>query len=494
MVTTRYRFRVAGVDPTVNNHGTWNAPIFLGAFRDKTTVFNNGVPTYGWGNPYNSQTFAPDVSACVVEQTWDEVHPRSRRRSTEFSKGNVPFYNTGGPFLNVRINTALPVKGIVGSGTYYNTSGSRRYEGGFKPPSNSDWGGDWAATPLSYTGQSNALLPDVAAYFDRAWRMAKPKLEMASLYVFLREIGDTVPMLETSAKALGVKLQSGEFRTSVMTDYGREVVSHGTRLSSRDMKPRELAEHFINHEFGWAPFLGDLKSFYTTYLDATEIVKRITDENGKWVRKSVGVAKDSSEVVILDHTEPYNSTSYSIPVFPVGFPSDFFVSPPSWGIVEKTSLSIHASGKFRFYRPEFDITLPDYNSAWKQVMRAVKIYGLEVNPYHIWQATPWTWLVDWVTNIGSYIQRMSDSLEDQVAAAYFYITAHKTVERTFTVKLPFAAGLKTLSFVRSYTAKQRVSADSPYGFRTSWDSLSPERLAILGALGITRHGLEGHGR
>lgn len=127
-------------------------------------------------------------------------------------------------------------------------------------------------------------------------------------------------------------------------------------------------------------------------------------------------------------------------------------------------------------------------------MRAVKIYGLEVNPYHIWQATPWTWLVDWVTNIGSYIQRMSDSLEDQVAAAYFYITAHKTVERTFTVKLPFVTGLKTLSFVRSYTAKQRVSADSPYGFRTSWDSLSPERLAILGALGITRHGLEGHGR
>jgi len=372
--------------------------------------------------------------------------------------------------------------GVSGAGTYYSIDGTHRYEGGFMPPENGWWGGGWAATPGAFTSQSNALLPDVAAYFDRAWRMAKPKLEMASLYVFLREIGDTVPMLQTSAKALGLSWQS----TTLLKDG----VTRGTSLSSRKMEAKDLAEHFINHEFGWAPFLGDLKSFYTTYLDASEIIKKINDENGKWVRKSVGVTKDVSDEVILEHTEPFNSISYSVPCFPVGFPSSFFVSPPSWSITEKTSLSIHASGKFRFYRPEFDVTLPDYTSAWNQVMRYVKIYGLEVNPYHIWQATPWTWLVDWVTNIGSYIQRMSDSLEDQVAAAYFYITAHKRVERTFTVKLPFAAGLKVLTFVRSYTSKQRVSADSPYGFRVSWDSLSPERLAILGALGITRHGPE----
>jgi len=494
MVLPRYRFRVAGIDPLVNNHGAWNAPIQLGVFRDKVTTFLNGVPSYSWGNPYNSQQFVPDVSACTVEQTWDEIHPRSRRKSTDFTqKGDSPLYLTGGPFLNVRIDTGLPPQGVVGSGTYYSVDGNHRYEGGFMPPNNNAWGSGWASTPLAFTGSSNALLPDVAPYFDRAWRSAKPKLEMASLYVFLKEIGDTVPMLQTTAKALGIKYQSADFYKTVATDYGSQVVHFGSRLSSRDMKPKEIAEHFINHEFGWAPFLGDLKSFFTTYLDASEIIKKISDENGKWVRKSVGVTKDVSDVVISETVLPFNSVSYATPCFPVGFPSYFFTSPPSWSITEKTSLSIHASGKFRFYRPEFDVTLPDYTSAWNQVMRYVKIYGLEVNPYHVWQATPWTWLVDWVTNIGSYIQRMSDTLEDQVAAAYFYITAHKRVERTLTVKLPFTSGLKTLSFVRSYSSKQRVSADSPYGFRVSWDSLSPERLAILGALGITRHGLAAHG-
>jgi hypothetical protein len=495
MATTRYRFRVVGIDPKVNNHGPWNAPIYLGQFRDKTTVYRNGVPITGWGNPYNAQTYAPDVSACVVEQTWDELHPRTKRRSTDRDlPGQLPFYNTGGPFLNVRIDSAIPPEGVVGSGTYYNTSGSRRYEGGFKPPSNTDWGGGWAITPLAYTGQSNALLPDVAAYFDRAWRSAKPKLEFASLYVFLKEFEDIVPQLQTTSELFGRRF-AGEYKYFTGNVGARRInISRGAQIDKKIMYPKFAANQFINQEFGWAPFLGDLKSFYTTYLDASQIIKKITDENGKWVRKSVKVVKDVDSRVILEHQEPYNSVSYAIPCFPVGFPADFFTNPPSWGIVEETSLSIHASGKFRFYRPEFDMTLPDYSSAWNQVMRYVKIYGLEVSPYHIWQATPWTWLVDWVTNLGSMIQRLSDTLEDQVAAQYFYITAVKTVKRTLTVKLPFTSGLKTLAFTRSYRAQQRVSADSPYGFRTSWDSLSPERIAILGALGITRHSWEGHGR
>jgi hypothetical protein len=492
MGTTRYRYRLVNIDPKANNHGAWNSPIKLGEFQDLSTTFVGGVPHSTWGNPYNPQQYSPEVSALVVEQVWDELHRRSRRTSTGFTQpGDQPWYNEGGPFLLVRIDTGIPQSGVVGSGTYYNLSGNRRYVGGFMPPTNTDWGG-WASTPLAFTGQSNDLLPDVAPYFDRAWRSAKPKLEMSSLYVFLREIGDTVPMLQTSAKALALQYNS-RVRTikfdDVLTDTDNivpYVKQFGASLSSRNMRPKELAEHFINHEFGWAPFVGDIVSFCKTYLDASELIKKISDENGKWVRRSVGVTKDESDVVVADVTCPLSSSSYSVPCFPVGFPADFFTMPPSYKITEKTTLSIHAAGKFRFYRPEFDMTLPDYSSAFNKIRRAIKLYGLEVNPYHIWQATPWTWLIDWVTNLGSYIQRMSDSLEDQVAAQYFYITAHKRIVRTLSVRLPFANGLKVLNFERSYTSKQRVSADSPYGFRVSWDSLSPERLAILGALGITR--------
>jgi hypothetical protein len=172
---------------------------------------------------------------------------------------------------------------------------------------------------------------------------------------------------------------------------------------------------------------------------------------------------------------------------PAGMPADFFTSPPSWKLYETTRLSVRASGKFRFYRPEFDITLPDYSSAWNKAMRYIKIYGAEVSPWHVWQSVPWTWLADWVSNLGNYVERLSDTYEDQVAAAYFFITAKKHIERRLEISLPFASGLKTLSFKKSFSSTQRVSADSPYGFNLTWENLTPKRLAILSALGISKN-------
>jgi len=491
MGDTRYRLRVDRLDSVAPDGHNWNSLVHLGDFQDKLIEYHDGHPVeIGWGLPHSPVDYAPELSAIAVEQTWDELHPRSRRKSTAFTAdGDKPFYNTGGPFLNVKIDTGSPSSGVLSSGTYYNVSGTRRYVGGFMPPPSWSWGGGWGDFPLAYTGNSNALLPDVAPYFDRAWSMAKPKLEYANLYTFLREIGDVVPMLETSAKAFGLQYANNPKRVGLRTDYG-EVISmyKGPRLDTRRMEPKDLAEHFINHNFGWAPFLGDISDFASTYVDAEQIIKKISDENGKWIRKKVKVHKDDRNETLVDYTAPVSSSSYSLPCFPYGFPADFFLSPPSWTVTESEKISISASGKFRFYRPDFDMSLPDYSSAWKRVTRAMKIYGAEISPYHIWQATPWSWLADWVSNLGAHIQRLQDSIEDQVAAAYFFITAHKSIERTMTIKLPFSTGLVTLVFKRSFASKQRVSADSPYGFRLSWDDLSPKRLAILGALGITRKG------
>lgn len=470
MAATRYRFRVgrhAGVLPDGSN---WNTPIFLGHFRDKVTGVENGVPWEYWGNPYSPQSYVPELSVTTVEQTWDENHGRPKGRSNRDELAAKLFYDTGGPFLNVKIDTGSSTEGVVLGGTYTNLSGTKRYEGGFCPPTSTYWGSGWAGSPLSYTGNSNALLPDVAPYFDRAWKLAKPKLETASLYVALRESRDLSRMLKTTAKLNAL-------------EYSKHA---GAQISVKNMRPKGVAEQFLNHQFGWAPFLKDLGQFYQTWVEAEDTIKRIQMENGKWKRRSVRVDKAVDTQIISETLLPQSSTSYAIPCFPVSFPADFFLSPPSWRLVEETTLTINASGKFKFYNPNFDVTLPDYTSAWKQVMRYVKIYGLSVNPYHIWQATPWTWLVDWVSNLGSFVERLSDIIEDRVAAAYFYITSRKTVKRRMEIHLPFVTGHQTLVFERSYRSKQRVSADSPYGFSLSWDDLSPRRLAILGALGITR--------
>jgi len=503
MAETRYRYRLGGLLYDVKNTpASVTPPIHLGQFRDKLVVYHNGVPEdAGWGNPYNVQSYTPMATWSTFEQTYDELHHRSKGQAppkVKYRQGynpEVSYWDTGGPFLSMKIDNGIPTSGVIGSGVYFNYNGSKKYEGGFMPPVDALWGSGWwgLGSASIFSSSNNQYLPDISAYFDRVWRSAKPKLELASLYVFLREIGDTVPMLKTTAELFGTRFKD---MTNVVYIKGKlddVVISHGSNLESKKMVPQLLADNYINQEFGWLPFLGDLKAFFQTYLDARDFILHLTNENGKWVRKKVKVPIERSSTVLTDVVLPYDSTSYSVPCFPVNFPSEFFQMPPSWNLTEVVETTVSASGKFRFYRPEFDITLPDYQSAWNQVMRAVKIYGLSVSPYHIWQATPWTWLLDWVSNIGSYLQRFSDTLEDEVAASYFFVTAHRTVERIFTIKLPFYSGLETLVFKRRFVSKQRVSADSPYGFSLSWDRLDPRKLAILASLGISRNSFT-HGR
>jgi len=484
MAVPRLRRRFVPIKPLPGYPGgsTWDAqytPITLGSYRDLVTGFQNGVPVvFGWGPPYSPVSYAPDHGCIEDEYTMDELHGKP----VKDPRTGKSWYRTGGPFLHMRINTGYPSGGISEIGSIYNWNNTRRYDGGFCVPPLSFWGGGGFAA--EFYASYNTFLPDVAAYFDRAWHKAKPKLELSSLYVFLKELKDGTRMLESTASLFGE-----EYRKSFQTFMrsGNITVLHGAQISSPKMTPGAIADQFLNHQFGWAPFIGDILSFGNAYFDASAHIKKLTDENGKWVRRRVKVVKDDNFRIVHEENPAYNATSYTIPCFPVNMSSEFFQSPPHWRVTERDTLSIHAAGKFRFYRPEFDVTLPDYTSAWKQVMRYIKIYGLEVNPHHIWQATPWTWLVDWVSNLGSYVERLSDTLLDQVAAEYFYITAKRRLVRTIEISLPLHSGLRVLKFERSFESKQRASADSPYGFNLTWENLTPRRLAILASLGITRN-------
>jgi len=117
------------------------------------------------------------------------------------------------------------------------------------------------------------------------------------------------------------------------------------------------------------------------------------------------------------------------------------------------------------------------------------IHGARVNPYHIYQAVPWSWLVDWLTPVGHDLKVLQDSYSDNLVAEYLFLTSHLVETVIFKQFVPFNAasgGSKTLVWTRKRVVKQREKADSPFGFGLTWDQLSPKQLAILAALGILR--------
>jgi len=156
---------------------------------------------------------------------------------------------------------------------------------------------------------------------------------------------------------------------------------------------------------------------------------------------------------------------------------------------EETYTLVTSVGKFKWYKPEFEL---DENLYFKHrgiiadIQRHMTMYGLRVSPANIWRATPWTWLADWGLNIGRNIDRLQEYLLDGVVCRYLYVMSHEVKRQVFTQTLPSLRGDVKMTFVRYTDVKLRREADSPFGFGSPWSTLSPWRLSILAALGISK--------
>jgi len=430
-----------------------NSPT-AGLYRLPLGVFSLEV-TPGILTPIPGQSLYTDVSLPTFERqtTRDYIH-----------KG--PPYLEGGDFASRRV--VFPEQRVIASGHYHSHehtetfyglgTGRVHYEGGFLPihwSNGYDWNG-WLAPSFPQLS--------TASWELQAYLKTRPKLEKASAAVFLAETRDLPRMLRSTSRRFH--------------DVWRLM---GGNTNSRIMTPRKVSDDFLNHQFGWTPFLGDFGRFYKTFQDFHNIKSRLRENNDKWIRRRVVLEDSWTDTVV--------SSGVGMQVEPVGYLVQSLFETginPTWEIRERKHSYVTAVGSYKYYRPEFDASLPDYNSAWNSVNRYLTIYGARITPSTIYRATPWTWLLDWFTDFGSNIDAMTDISVDAIAARYLYVSSHQTTTQFFTQTLPFKGGSISSTWPIYWSEKARNGASTPYGFGLSWALLSPRQLAILAALGITR--------
>jgi hypothetical protein len=288
-------------------------------------------------------------------------------------------------------------------------------------------------------------------------------LEKAGLAVAIAEVRDIPHQLKTTAK-------------------GFHQVWHalGGSQVGKLMAPKNVADHFLNHQFGWVPFLKDLSDFSNVIQNSVEYASRIANENNHWVKRKAILVNDFTSQVIDKgvglRVIPNNDYVYGL-----------LSGDPTFEITKDVLVYATAMGKYKYYRPEFDRDLAGYYSIWAAARREATMLGLRVNPSNIYKATPWTWAIDWFTHFGRNVDRINDILEDSVAFKYLFLMHHRLETYTFSQTLPLKdGGTRTLVWTRVIECKQRVEGASPYGIDLPWRDLSARQLAILGALGITR--------
>jgi len=435
-------------------------------------TFNNSGTTVV--SDVEVSTFPSAISGSI-QRCWDQVNTRSPLRVS--GRRISMSYTDGGPFLSVKV--ALPHFNVVGKRTYNSFVGAatkRQYIGGF---SLAHITGDlFSESQYEAAGRTpgGVCIPEFDSLGPQAYALLRPRLEKMGLAVSIAELRDLPGMLKTSAKGFR-DLWNSMFRDQLPRNFE---LKHLKRAN------KDLADHFLNHKFGWVPFVSDVKDLLNIYQTSHSIIGRISSQNGEWVRRKRVIEEvESDELVNKGWTPAIQPWGSSYDVFAQNFIIGGQTSRHYWEHRELVTTRSWAEGLFRYYRPEFDVSNAKYHSAVGAIQRQLTVYGARITPSNLYKATPWTWLADWFSNLGDHVDLLNDMLVDGVVSKYMYLMHHRTRKHVVRHTTNFWDGASTFEFQRVIETKQRHRAGSPYGF-TLASSYSARQIAILAALGISR--------
>lgn len=221
-------------------------------------------------------------------------------------------------------------------------------------------------------------------------------------------------------------------------DAATRVINALRKKKSPRQKPMEwLSKRYLEYQFGWKPLYKDLVSFFTTsrrfLLRYEEIVKRATIPQqrywGTWI----------SGTETADQTT-YTNTGDGIGASGLGY-SQAKVVPR---VIRRGSPGVrfHATVRYRYPLPE---ALAGVGGKLKAYLDLI---GVNANPAVLWNAIPFSFVVDWFVNVSGFLNRLRvENIHFQTEILDFCTSAKVEATVDYTVQ-----------------AYQSTYADPPVGY------------------------------
>ncbi len=231
-------------------------------------------------------------------------------------------------------------------------------------------------------------------------------------------------------------------------------------------RARAAGSDYLNVEFGWLPFVSDLRKMARAVVDSHDILENYHKHgDGRKIRRRYAFPTQTD-------TASMNAGNF------LPQPSD--VGQFGQGtIATRRQQDMWFSGAFRYYIPIGMTTMDKVRSFRSD---AQKLLGVDITPEVVWNVSPWSWLVDWQSNVGDVLHNISAMGRDGLVLQYGYMMAHSLSE---TSRIALFAGNAWASNVVTSETKVRRPA-TPYGFGFDWTGLTAKQSAILVALGLSR--------
>jgi len=321
----------------------------------------------------------------------------------------------------------------------------------------------------SWTSQVQTL----SGLYPTGYKKARPGNPVASAGQFLIELRDlpTIPF------------KNGFFRDGSLR--GVPLTEVPVRLRQQLLNYRNLGSEYLNVVFGWMPFVSDLRKMYNLWQDIDKRIARLVRENGQAVRHRATVEDSTSTT---QSSQASNSPYFGV----LGAPPAWMTGNSLYSSVTRTTVKSWFVGSFRYYVP--DIGSSEWTSRAKRAL-----FGLSPTPELLWEVLPWSWLIDWFSNVGDVISNASSNAVDNLTLGYSFIMRHTTTEMTCSSHVTHGKGSQVYPFFDTWEGcdhmfsstykeeiKVRAGGMNPFGLNVQLSSLTNYQLGILGALGLSR--------
>jgi len=239
-------------------------------------------------------------------------------------------------------------------------------------------------------------------------------------------------------------------------------------LGFKALNPKTFANEYLNWEFGWLPFVQDIRDVCHAVVHSHEYLKKLQAGSDHKTRAGYRFPQSISYPTSGAPAFVYSRNSSL---------SGWWTGPISYSCEVGTDTWF--KGCYTYHVPVDPERMSNLD---KFSQYAQHVLGLRPTLENVWDASPWSWAVDWYANVGDVAHNISAFSRDGLILQYGYIMCH-----TWVRELWFA-GTGTNCTSCSTTAlsewKVRYPA-SPYGFGLTYEGLSDSQKAILASIGIT---------
>jgi hypothetical protein len=318
--------------------------------------------------------------------------------------------------------------------------------------------------------------PQFAAYHDTssqgAWLDPEP-----SSFLELRALGTTaIARCIPTNPLFDLTTFIGELHEGIPRLVGADFFKNRTAYA------KSAGSEYLNLQFGWLPLYSDVQKFAYAVKNQDEVLAQYERDSGKRLKRRITILEERT-------TESYawnGASAKPTPALPTTCSPDGFASVALRQIREITRRQWF-SGCFTYYL-EPERSGVKGRKRWLQ--EANKLYGVRLTPETLWNLTPWSWGVDWFSNVGDVLHNASAFANDGLVMPYGYMMEQCSIKDHYTnsgaqYKSPGIPSTYTQTFT-TYT-KRRVKA-TPFGFGIDLSSLTGRQLAIVSALGLSRSG------